>query len=133
VRDLVEYAGQRNVEIIPEIEMPGHCMAALAAYPDHGCSGGPYNIGVSGGIFDGILCPGQEATFEFVDDILEEVTRLFLDKYVHIGGDEVDKENWKKCARCQARIQSEGLKNEQGLQTYLFGAWQSCSKLVDAL
>jgi hexosaminidase len=129
VRELVAYAAQRNVEIIPEIEMPGHSMASLAAYPEHGCTGGPYRTGVSAGIFDGILCPGQETTFEFVDNILSEVTRLFPSEFIHIGGDEVDKETWKKCARCQARIKSEGLNNEQELQSYFI---RRVAKLLEA-
>jgi hexosaminidase len=118
VREIVAYAQVRNITIVPEIEMPGHASAALAAYPQFSCFGGPYNTDSDGGIFAGVYCAGKDETFEFVQNVLEEVSRLFPGKYIHIGGDEVPPDNWHKCARCQARMQKEGLKTEHELESY---------------
>jgi hexosaminidase len=115
VRELVAYAKARYVTIIPEIEMPGHAGAALSAYPEYSCFGGPYDRD-SGPM--GIYCPGNDATFTFLQNMLSEVMGLFPGKYIHIGGDEVDKGNWTRCPKCKARIQQEGLKNEHELQSY---------------
>jgi hexosaminidase len=115
IRELVAYARARHVTIVPEIEMPGHAGAALSAYPEFSCFGGPHDR--DGGPM-GICCPGNDATFAFLENVLGEVSGLFPGKYVHIGADEVDKANWKRCPKCQARIKQEGLKNEHELQSY---------------
>ncbi|WP_281225313.1 glycoside hydrolase family 20 protein [Flavobacterium aquiphilum] len=121
VKDIVDYAKVRNITIIPEIEMPGHTEALLAAYPELSCNG-KVHFG-NGGTFpastvDGSFCAGNDKAFDFLQDVLTEVMALFPSKYIHIGGDEVDKTNWKNCPKCQARMKSEGLKNEEELQSY---------------
>jgi hexosaminidase len=103
---------------VPEIEMPGHSTAALAAYPELSCYGGPYFTDMSSNTSAGVFCAGKEETFEFLQNVLIEVMELFPGEYVHIGGDEVPKQNWKNCPRCQARIRAEGLKDERELQSY---------------
>jgi hexosaminidase len=118
IRELVAYARGRHITIVPEIEMPGHSCAALSAYPELSCSGGPYTPNTKGGIFPGVYCAGKDETFEFLQNVLAEVRQLFPGQYIHLGGDEVPKDNWKKCLRCQARIKAEGLKNEHELQSY---------------
>ena len=118
VREILAYAKDRYVTIVPEIEMPGHSAAALTAYPEYSCTGGPNNIQGEGGPFVNEYCAGNDGTFEFLEGILSEVIDLFPSKYIHIGGDEVDKDHWKKCPKCQARIRQEGLKNENELQSY---------------
>jgi hexosaminidase len=118
IRELVAYATARHITIVPEIEMPGHSTAALSAYPELSCSGGPFTPNTKGGVFHGIYCAGKEEPFEFLQNVLTEVLELFPGKYIHIGGDEVPKDNWKKCGRCQARMQKEGLKSEHELQSY---------------
>jgi len=118
IREIVAYAAARHITVVPEIEMPGHSCAALAAYPELSCNGGPYTPNAKGGVFAGVYCAGKEETFEFLQNVLAEVCDMFPGKYIHIGGDEVPKDNWKKCPRCQARIKQEGLKNEHELQSY---------------
>ena len=118
IRELVAYARKKHITIVPEIEMPGHSCAALAAYPELSCTGGPYTPNTKGGIFAGVYCAGKDETFEFLQNVLAEVRQLFPGQYIHIGGDEVPKDNWKKCPWCQARIKAEGLKNEHELQSY---------------
>lgn len=118
IREVVAYAKSRFVTIVPEIEMPGHALAALAAYPELGCTGGPYKVGDRWGVFPDVFCAGSERTFKFIEDVLDEVCQLFPGSYVHIGGDECPKDSWKKCPRCQARIKAEGLKDEAELQSY---------------
>jgi hexosaminidase len=118
IRELVAYAAKRHITIVPEIEMPGHSSAALAAFPNLSCSGGPYTPNAEGGIFAGVYCAGNDAAFEFVQNVLAEVIQLFPSQYIHIGGDEVPKDNWKKCPKCQARMKQEGLKTEHELQSY---------------
>lgn len=118
IREIVAYAAALHITIVPEIEMPGHSSAALAAYPQYSCFGGPYTTDMSGGVFEGVYCAGKDETFEFLDNILSEVIQLFPGKYIHIGGDEVPKDNWKRCPLCQARMRQEGLKNERELQSY---------------
>jgi len=117
IRDIVAYAAARQITIIPEIEMPGHSLAALAAYPELGCTGGPYEVATRWGVFDDIYCTKDE-TFEFLENVLTEVMDLFPSKYIHIGGDEAPKISWEKCKVCQATIEREGLKNEHELQSY---------------
>ncbi len=118
IRDVVEYARRRFITIVPEIEMPGHSQAALSAYPQYSCSGGPLKPATEWGVFNDVYCAGRDETFEFIRDILDEVTRLFPGPYVHVGGDECPKLRWKNCARCQSRIKAEHLKDEGELQSY---------------
>lgn len=118
IRDIVAYAAARHILVVPEIELPGHSLAALAAYPELSCSGGPFEVGTKWGVYDDVYCAGSERTFEFLEDVLAEVVPLFPGAYVHIGGDECPKTRWKSCAKCQARIKSEGLKDEHELQSY---------------
>lgn len=110
IKEVVEYANERCINVIPEIDLPGHMMAALAAYPNLGCTGGPYEVSGQWGVRDDVLCPGKEETFTFIEDVLTEVMELFPSEYIHIGGDECPKARWEKCPRCQARIKAEGLK-----------------------
>lgn len=117
-REVVEYAAERFITVIPEIEMPGHATAALAAYPELGCTGGPYSVIKRWGVFPDIYCAGKEKTFEFLENVLLEVMDIFPGKYIHIGGDEAPKDRWEECPDCQARIREEGLKDEHELQSY---------------
>ena len=118
VREVVAYAAERYIDVIPEIEMPGHAVAALTTYPHLGCTGGPYEVWTRWGISKNIFCAGKESTFEFIENVLTEVLELFPYKYIHIGGDEAPRDMWKKCPHCQKRIKDEGLKDEHQLQSY---------------
>ncbi|MDX9928710.1 MAG: beta-N-acetylhexosaminidase [Bacteroidales bacterium] len=118
VREVVEYARQRFITVIPEIEMPGHAVAALAAYPELSCTGGPFEVETRWGVFDDVFCAGKEETFTFLQDVLDEVIELFPSEYIHIGGDECPKTRWKVCSDCQKRISDEGLADEHELQSY---------------
>ena len=118
VRDIVRYAAERYIEVIPEIDMPGHMVAALATYPELGCTKGPYEVRKTWGIAKDVLCAGRETTYAFIEDVLDEVVALFPSKYIHIGGDECPKHRWKECPDCQKRIKEEGLKDEHELQSY---------------
>ncbi len=118
IRDIVAYAAERYIEVIPEIDMPGHMLGALAAYPALGCRGEGYEVWTHWGISKDVLCAGKEATFEFVENVLEEVLGLFPSKLIHVGGDECPKDRWKECPACQKRIREEGLANEDELQSY---------------
>ncbi len=118
IREVVAYAKKRFISVIPEIELPGHCQAALAAYPEISCSGGPFKVGTEWGIIYDVYCAGNDRTFELLEDVLTEVIDLFPSEYVHIGGDEVPKLRWQNCAKCQERIRQEGLKDENELQSY---------------
>lgn len=118
VRDLVEYAAARYVTIIPEIEMPGHALAAIACYPLLSCGlDSVYEVATKWGVFQQVYCPKEE-TFSFLEDVLDEVMQLFPSQLIHIGGDECPKSSWKKCANCQALIKQLGLKDEYGLQSW---------------
>ncbi len=117
IKDVVKYASERQIDVIPEIELPGHAQAAIAAYPELGCSGKQVEVATKWGVFNEIYCP-KENTFQFLEDVIDEVITLFPGKYIHIGGDEAPKTNWKKCAHCQALIKKEGLKDEHELQSY---------------
>ena len=117
IKEVVEYANQRFVTIIPEIEMPGHSQAALASYPELGCTGGPFKVMQKWGVSENVYCPKEE-TFEFLENVLEEVIALFPGKYIHIGGDECPKTRWKESAFCQQLIKKEGLKDEHELQSW---------------
>ena len=118
VREIVRYAAERYIEVIPEIDMPGHMVAALASYPELGCTKGPYEVRTRWGISKDVLCAGRESTFEFVEGVLAEILELFPSKYIHVGGDECPKHRWKECPDCQKRIKEEGLKDEFELQSY---------------
>lgn len=111
IREIVAYAAERHINVIPEIDMPGHMIAAIASYPELGCTGGPYAVWTQWGVSDDLLCVGKDGTLRFVEDVLDEVMALFPSEYIHIGGDECPKNRWKKCPACQARIDSEGLRN----------------------
>ena len=117
IKEVVAYAKTRQVTIIPEIEMPGHSQAAIAAYPELGCSGKQVEVATKWGVFDEVYCP-KESTFKFLEDVIDEVVALFPGKYIHIGGDEAPKTNWKNCEYCQKLIRKEGLEDEHGLQSY---------------
>ena len=119
VRDIVQYAADRYVTIIPEIEMPAHSVEVLAAYPQFSCTGGPFTV-PPGSYWPNldILCAGNDSVFTFIEDVLSEVIAMFPSQYIHIGGDEADKTNWKTCPKCQARIKAAGLKDEKELQSY---------------
>ena len=117
---VVKFAGEHYVNIIPEIEMPGHATAAVTAYPNLSCfPDRPYKVVEYWGVFEDIFCAGKEETFTFLEDVLTEVMALFPSKYIHIGGDECPKARWKECPKCQKRIKDLGLKNEHELQSYL--------------
>lgn len=129
IREVVAYAAARHITIVPEIEMPGHSSAALTAYPEFACPNVNVSMPDKGGVFTGVYCAGNDATFKFLGNVLTEVAKLFPGKYIHIGGDEVDKRNWKNCPDCQARITVENLKDEKELQAYFI---QRVEKIVNA-
>ncbi|MEW5900471.1 MAG: family 20 glycosylhydrolase [Acidobacteriota bacterium] len=118
IREVVAYAKKLHIAVVPEIEMPGHCQAALAAYPELSCSGGPLKVGTEWGVIHDVYCAGKEKTFEFLQDVLVEVIDLFPGEFIHIGGDEVPKTRWKNCFSCQERMKAEGLASEEELQSY---------------
>lgn len=118
IKEIVAYAASRYIDVIPEIEMPGHSMAALAAYPSLGCTGGPYQTLQTWGVSDEVMCAGKDSTFLFLQDVIDEVVRLFPSPYIHIGGDECPKERWKNCEACKKRIGDEKLRDANGLQSY---------------
>lgn len=119
IKEIVAYAAERYITIVPEIEMPAHVGSALAAYPEYSCTGGPFTVppGSVWPITD-IYCAGKDETFAFLEDVLTEVMELFPSQYIHIGGDEADKTEWRRCPDCQARIREEGLKDDHELQSY---------------
>lgn len=106
-REIVEYARQRHITVIPEIDMPGHMLAALAAYPELGCTGGPYEVGHRWGVYKDVLCLGKESTYKFVQDVIDEVVDIFPAKYFHIGGDESPTVMWEKCPKCLQKAKDE--------------------------
>ena len=119
IKDVVRYAGERHITIIPEIDVPGHSVAAIHAYPHLCCfpnEAAPVRL--TGGVSDGVYCAGKESSFTFITDVLDEVMELFPSKRIHVGGDEAPKRNWRRCPLCQDRIKKEGLKDEQELQSY---------------
>lgn len=119
IKGIVEYAHKRHIMVIPEIEMPGHSTAALAAYPEYSCAGGPFEVTTHFGVLPHIYCAGKARTYKFLEDVLDEVTNLFPAPYLHIGGDEAPKKNWKSCPDCQQKIREEGLADEHTLQVFL--------------
>lgn len=125
LRDVIDYAAKRHITIIPEVDLPGHMQAALTAYPELGCTGGPYEVRTIWGVSQDVLCVGNDFTLQFVKDVLSEVADIFPSEYIHIGGDECPKVRWEKCPKCQERIKSLGLKSdakhtkEQRLQSFM--------------
>ena len=126
-KEIVRYAAERFITVIPEIDMPGHMLAALVSYPELGCTGGPYEMPLKFGVFSEVLCGGNEKTLQFAKDVLEEIMEIFPSKYIHIGGDECPKDEWEKCPKCQAKIRELHLKStpkhskENQLQAYFMG------------
>ena len=118
IREIVEHAKKRFVTVIPEIEMPGHSLAALAAYPNLSCTGGDFEVGTKWGVYEDVYCAGNDTVFQFLENILDEVIELFPSEHIHIGGDECPKTRWESCSKCQQRITDENLKNEHELQSY---------------
>ncbi len=119
IREIVAYAAERYITVIPEIEMPGHARAAVAAYPWLGCSGEQHEVWRTWGVSKEVFCVGKEATFGFLEDVLTEVLELFPSEYIHIGGDESPRDEWMKCPFCQEVMKKNGFKREAELQTYL--------------
>ena len=128
IKEIVAYAKERHITIVPEIEMPGHALAALASNPEFSCTGGPFEVGKTWGVLDDVFCPKDE-TFTFLENILTEVIELFPSEYIHIGGDESPKVRWKSCPHCQKRIKEEHLKDEHELQSYFI---QRIEKFVNS-
>lgn len=118
IKELVQYAQDRFITIVPEIDIPGHTLAAIAAYPHLSCTGKSVEVGKRWGVYDEVLCPCQESTYKFVEDVLDEIIALFPSKYIHIGGDEVVKTTWKNSPLCKELMKKEGLRNEDELQSY---------------
>ena len=125
IREVVAYAASKGITVIPEVDLPGHMLGALAAYPELGCTGGPYEVWTRWGVSPDVLCAGNEKVYEFLEDVLLEVCELFPSEYIHIGGDECPKSSWEKCPKCQAMIKKLGLKDKDGesaehyLQSYV--------------
>ena len=118
IREIVAYAARRNITIVPEIEMPGHSLSALASYPEFACNAGLFQVATHFGVFPDIYCAGKDRVFNFLQDVLDEILTLFPSPYIHIGGDEAPKKRWKRCPDCQQRIREQGLMDEQALQGY---------------
>lgn len=124
-REIVDYAAKRYITVIPEIDLPGHMQAALAAYPELGCTGGPYDVWTMWGVSEDVLCAGNDKVLDFINDVLTEIMDIFPSEYIHIGGDECPKVRWEKCPKCQARIDSLGIKSdsehtkEEHLQSFI--------------
>ena len=117
-REIVAYAASKYITIIPEIEMPGHSVAVLSAYPSLACTPGPFEVRTQWGVSDDILCAGNDSVFTFLQDVLTEIMDIFPSAYIHIGGDEAPKARWENCTKCQSRMKAEGLKDETELQSY---------------
>ena len=128
IKEIIAYAKDRHITIVPEIEMPGHALAALASYPEFSCTGGPFEVGKTWGVLEDVFCAKDE-TFTFLENILTEVMALFPSEYIHIGGDESPKVRWKSCPHCQKRIKDENLKDEHELQSYFI---QRIEKFVNS-
>lgn len=118
VKEVVAYAAERQIEVIPEIEMPGHSVAALTAYPELGCTGGPYQVWTRWGVSEEVFCAGKEESFRFLEGVIDEIAPLFPSKYIHIGGDECPKSRWNNCPSCKKRMSDNQLKNGDQLQSY---------------
>jgi hexosaminidase len=121
IKEVVQYAADRKIEIIPEIEMPGHSLAAIASYPWLGCKNQKREVGKRWGVYDDVYCAGNDSVFVFLQNVLDEVMQLFPSNYIHIGGDEVVKTNWHNCKKCKATMMQNQLKNENELQSFFIG------------
>jgi hexosaminidase len=132
VTEIVNYAESRFITVVPEIEMPGHCEASLASYPENACVDGPFTVGTQWGVYKDIYCPAKESTFVFLENILKEVLTLFPSRYIHIGGDEVPKVEWKESSLCKQLMNEKGLKDEEELQSYFIRRIQRFLKLSDS-
>lgn len=121
IREIVAFCAERQIEIIPEIEMPGHASALLSAYPEFSCDGKPVSVKTRGGVYADTLCAGKEETYAALETILTEVMELFPGKQIHLGGDEAPKDHWKTCPLCQRKMREEGLKSEVELQCWFTG------------
>jgi hexosaminidase len=117
-REIVAYARDRFITVVPEVEFPGHCTAALVAYPELSCTGGPFTVPGTFGIKKDVFCVGKERVFDFIRDVLDEIIEIFPSKVIHVGGDETPKNRWKKCPDCTARVRNDGLTSVKGLQPY---------------
>ena len=126
-REIVKYAADRYITVIPEVDMPGHMLAALASYPELGCTGGPYEVATRFGVFEDVLCAGKAQTLQFAKDVMDEIMDIFPSEYIHIGGDECPKNRWKVCGNCQKKIAELGIQElpkhskEEQLQTWFMG------------
>ena len=126
-REIVKYAADRYITVIPEVDMPGHMLAALASYPELGCTGGPYEVATRFGVFEDVLCAGKAKTLQFAKDVMNEIMDIFPSTYIHIGGDECPKNRWKACENCQKKIEELGIQElpkhskEEQLQTWFMG------------
>ncbi len=118
IREVVAFAAERGITIVPEIELPGHCTSVLAAYPEFSCTGGPFKVATDWGVFEDVYCAGNDEVFRFLEGVLDEVADLFPGPWLHIGADECPKARWQKCPKCQARMKQEGLADEHALQTW---------------
>ena len=112
-KEIVDYAAERYITVVPEIDLPGHMQAALAAYPELGCTGGPYEVWRQWGVSEDVLCAGNDQVLKFLEDVYGELIEIFPSQYIHVGGDECPKVRWEKCPKCQARIKALGLKSDQ--------------------
>ena len=115
LREVVRYAAERCITVIPEVELPGHALAILAAYPELGCTGGPYEVEPTWGVFNDILCAGNDKAFELLCGVIDELVEIFPSKYINIGGDEAPKKRWEQCPKCQQRIREQGIKGDGNL------------------
>lgn len=111
-KEIVKYAADRYITVIPEIDMPGHMLGALTAYPELGCTGGPYHVWGQWGVSENVLCAGNDKVLDFIDGVLGELIKIFPSEYIHVGGDECPRTMWKQCPKCQARIRQLGLKSD---------------------
>ena len=118
IKEIIDYAAKRHINVIPEIEFPGHSQAAIASYPELSCTGNPIDVATEWGVFKDIYCAGNDSVYKFMENVLEEVIELFPSPYIHIGGDEAPKTRWENCQKCQKRIDDENLKDEHELQSY---------------
>jgi hexosaminidase len=120
IKEILAYAEERFIDIIPEIDLPGHTRAVLASYPELSCTGGPFEVSTHWGVHKDVLCIGKEEVFKFAKDVLDEVIELFPAKMIHVGGDEVPTNRWKKCPDCQALINKKKFNKEQELQVFFY-------------
>jgi len=130
VREIVAYASERYITVVPGIEMPGHALSALAAYPELGCTGVPYEVATRWGTFSDVYCPGKEGTYTFMKEVIAEMTTLFPDKYFHIGGTECAETRWEKCAPCQLKMKTDSMGTTHELYTYFI---RRINKTLDSL